>query len=214
MAVNSYGPDGHPIFLDTDAPDIKVDPTKAAEYAGDVGNRIIRANVAALEAYGFKREGLRGYALDSGVEYLYTTAAGWSVLFRPLTAFTPTVVGLTGVTTVAKFEQRGKMVRAQYEVTRSALASPTAPVTLSLPTPIANTSMTRDIGWGSFFLANGSVLYSVRPRYTGGSTVAVNFPAASGSAISQGSNLSATFPTSSAHQSGTTLYLCVEYEAA
>jgi hypothetical protein len=73
MAVNSFDPvTGSPRFVDTDAPDIKVDPQKAAEYAADVGNRIMRANLAALDAYPYKRKGLRGKALDTMIEYEHT----------------------------------------------------------------------------------------------------------------------------------------------
>lgn len=72
MAVDSFSPtDGHPIFLDTGAPDLAVDPTKVAEYAADVGNRIIRADLATLNAYAYKRKGLRGVALDTLTEYLH-----------------------------------------------------------------------------------------------------------------------------------------------
>lgn len=77
MAVNRYdATTGRPIFDDNDAPDIKVDPTQAALYASDVGNRIIRANLAALNAYVYKRKGLEGYALDSGITYVHD-GSGW-----------------------------------------------------------------------------------------------------------------------------------------
>lgn len=77
MTVNNYDPiTGRPIFVDTDAPDIKVDPTEAAKYAADVGNRIVRANLAALDAYAFKRAGLRGEASDTGLEYRFN-GTGW-----------------------------------------------------------------------------------------------------------------------------------------
>lgn len=77
MAVNSYDPTtGRPIFVDTDAPDIKVDPTQAALYAADVGSRIIRANLAALNSYAYKRKGLAGFALDTGVSYVHD-GSGW-----------------------------------------------------------------------------------------------------------------------------------------
>lgn len=77
MAVNSFDSvTGRPIFVDTDAPDIKVDPTETAKYAADVGNRIIRANLAALDAYAYKRAGLRGEAADTGLEYRFN-GTGW-----------------------------------------------------------------------------------------------------------------------------------------
>lgn len=77
MAVDSYDPaTGRPIFSDSGAPDIGVDPTAVGIYAADVGNRIIRADLAALNAYTFKRKGLRGYALDTGTEYT-CDGSGW-----------------------------------------------------------------------------------------------------------------------------------------
>lgn len=84
MAVNSYDPTtGRPIFVDTDAPDIKVDPTEAAKYAADVGNRVVLANLAALDAYTYERAGLSGHALDTGVEYVHD-GTGWEPLaYKP-----------------------------------------------------------------------------------------------------------------------------------
>lgn len=81
MAVDSYdATTGRPIFLDTGAPDIGVDPTAVGIFAADVGNRIVRANLAALEAYPYEHEGLMGYALDTDQDYVYN-GSGW-VLFR------------------------------------------------------------------------------------------------------------------------------------
>lgn len=77
MAIDSYDPiTGAPQFSGAGAPDIAVDPTEVAKYAADVGTRIIRANLAALDAYGYKRAGLRGIALDTEIEYLYGDT-GW-----------------------------------------------------------------------------------------------------------------------------------------
>lgn len=77
MAANGYDPvDGSPLFSDTDAPDIKVDPRAAAIYAAGVGNRIVRANLAALDAYAYKRAGLSGYALDTNRDYVHD-GTGW-----------------------------------------------------------------------------------------------------------------------------------------
>src|SRR5690606_34563722 len=39
-------------------------------------NRIVRANLDALDAYPFKRAGLSGHALDTGVDYLHN-GSGW-----------------------------------------------------------------------------------------------------------------------------------------
>lgn len=77
MAANGYDPvDGSPLFSDSDAPDIKVDPRAAAIYAAEVGNRIMKVNLAGLEAYPFKRKGLAGIALDTNVEYKHD-GTGW-----------------------------------------------------------------------------------------------------------------------------------------
>lgn len=127
MAVNSYDPvTGRPIFLDTDAPDIKVDPSKAAEYAADVGNRIVRANKAALDAYPYKRAGLAGRALDTRIEYIHNGTT-WEIVIepelRPTTVTGGTVdayggiVPQTGATTVrvnGVFSPRFRIYRVQF----------------------------------------------------------------------------------------------------
>lgn len=77
MAVNSYdATTGAPKFDDNDAPDIKVDPAAAAAYAADVGNRVMRANLAALNSYAYRRKGLAGVALDTNVDYKHD-GTGW-----------------------------------------------------------------------------------------------------------------------------------------
>lgn len=82
MAVQSYdSTTGRPIFNDNDAPDIKVDPTQVGIYAADVGNSIIRVDLAALNAYAYKREGLNGYATSTGISYKYKSGA-WVIPAR------------------------------------------------------------------------------------------------------------------------------------
>lgn len=77
MAVDTYDPTtGRPIFSDSGAPDIGVDPTAVGIYAAEVGNRIVKANLTALNAYPYKRTGLHGEALDTGLEYRYS-GSGW-----------------------------------------------------------------------------------------------------------------------------------------
>lgn len=77
MAVDTYDPTtGRPIFLDTGAPDIGVDPTAVGIYAADVGNRIVRANLADLNSYTYKRAGLMGHALDTEKDYIHN-GTGW-----------------------------------------------------------------------------------------------------------------------------------------
>ena len=81
MAVNRYDPvEGFPIFEDTDAPDIKVDPTEAARFAAEVGNRIV-GTTTYLNNYEYQREGLRGYDVTLKREVLHN-GAGWVVVFQ------------------------------------------------------------------------------------------------------------------------------------
>lgn len=80
MAVDSYDPTtGRPIFLDTGAPDIGVDPTEVGKYAADVGNRIIRDSYFQLTQYPYQREGLSGFARNEFTEYLHN-GSGWQVV--------------------------------------------------------------------------------------------------------------------------------------
>lgn len=72
MAASSFdATTGAPRFADSGAPDVGLDPQLAADYAADVGNYIVRANLAALTAYAYKREGLRGYAKDTDRSYVH-----------------------------------------------------------------------------------------------------------------------------------------------
>lgn len=78
MAVDDYDDTtGRPIFLDSGAPDTGVDPTAVGIYAAEVGNRIVKANLAALDAYAYKRAGLSGHALDTKLEYIHD-GSGWN----------------------------------------------------------------------------------------------------------------------------------------
>ena len=117
MAANSYdATTGRPIFVDTDPPDIKVDPTQAALYAADVGNRIIRANLAALQAYAYKRKGLTGIALDTLITYVYD-GSGW------VTLTSTWVTGWSGLTAASGWTANGgaaispRVSREGYTVT-------------------------------------------------------------------------------------------------
>jgi len=119
LAVDSYDPTtGRPIFLDTGAPDIGVDPTAVGIYAASVGNRVVRADLAALVAYPYKRQGLEGHALDTKIEYVYdgagwvqagpgpwvnaTPASGWSVTagYQPQVRLDGQTVFIRGAVTI------------------------------------------------------------------------------------------------------------------
>lgn len=76
MAVDSYDPvDGHPIFLDLGAPDIAVDPTEVAKYAGEVGNHP-KGTTAQRLAYPYAREGI--FFSDTDLDTVfYHNGSGW-----------------------------------------------------------------------------------------------------------------------------------------
>lgn len=126
MAVDSYDPTtGRPIFSDSGAPDIAVDPTAVGIFAAEVGNRIIKADLAGLDAYTYKRKGLGGYALDTGFEYVHD-GAGWT---RKQQAFgfaagqvTTAASGVTAVTFPA-----GRFTTAPLVFLSSSHANPTVP---------------------------------------------------------------------------------------
>jgi hypothetical protein len=83
MAVDSYGSRGEPKFSDSGAPDIAVDPTKVAEYARFVGNRIT-GTTAQRNAFNHPDwphlttpwEGLVWYDTTLDREFLWT-GSGW-----------------------------------------------------------------------------------------------------------------------------------------
>lgn len=106
LAIDERDPlTGYPKFLDTGAPDIGVDPTEAAKYASEVGNRIMLANKSALDAYDYRRKGLRGKALDTGYEYEHD-GTGWvlvdaQIAGRVNRSTTPSTFPSSGYTNVA-----------------------------------------------------------------------------------------------------------------
>ena len=67
---------GYPKFKDTGAPDLAVDSNEVGKYAASVGNRIVKADLAALNSYAYKRAGLMGHALDTKTDYIHD-GSGW-----------------------------------------------------------------------------------------------------------------------------------------
>lgn len=162
MAVDSYdSTTGRPIFLDTGAPDIGVDPTKVGEYAADVGNRIVRANLAALDAYPYKRAGLRGYALDTNTEYTHS-GSGWvqgdgigGGMFAAASGFTYVSV-TTGVTVnfpASRFSQAPLVVATPQNsstVVVPHITSLTASSFLLRLYTLSNVATTGNVSWAAF----------------------------------------------------------------
>lgn len=75
MAADSNDPTtGAPIFSDTGAPDVGVDPTQAAAFAASVGTRPI-GTTTARNAYGYARNKLRWGDTTTGLDYEHTGSA-------------------------------------------------------------------------------------------------------------------------------------------
>ncbi|QWY84604.1 hypothetical protein QEH34_gp22 [Microbacterium phage Footloose] len=220
MVADSRDPQtGAYIFQDSGAPDIGVDQTLISEQANDVGTRIIRANLNALIAYPYKRVGLRGYAAETDVEYVYTNA-GWKVVYAGWRSWTPTYTAITiGSGAVnAKYQQQGQLVEFIYELDFAPdSGSPGPVIAISLPVPPADPTKLRHIGHGLFHL-QGLATYTVEPRLTGSNNFTVNFPTTPTGQLAHqigvsGTNLSGTYPTGAAWAPGR-LYVYGKYEVA
>ncbi|MDQ0726800.1 hypothetical protein [Microbacterium sp. W4I20] len=207
------------IFSDAGAPDIGVDPTIISEQANDVGNRIIRDNFAALDAYPYKRAGLLGYAADTDTEYRHN-GTGWKVVSSGWKSWSPTYTNLyvNGGAVNAKYQQRGQLVEFIYELDfapeTGALGGP---IQISLPVPPADMSKLRHIGHGLFHL-QGLASYPVQPRLTGAASFTVNIPTVPTGQLPvqigvSGTNLSPTYPTGGAWAPGR-MYIFGIYEVA
>lgn len=160
------------------------------------------------------KDGLLFWTTDTKILWQYTTS--WAVFIRPLASYAATVTGLNlaQVTVDTKYEQRGKFIRGEILITRTVAGSPTGNVSVTLPTTPANASMIRGLGMGTVYLQNNTTAYQAASRYAGGGTVVPNISTVSGSAVAHGNNVSAAFPTASAHGVGTTIYLPFEYETS
>lgn len=88
MTASSFGPKGEPEFKDTDAPDVALNPTQVARYAGLVGNRRVgttaQRNVALSESVGLQTpgvwEGLEWRDTTDGNVYVLSSGT-WVYLF-------------------------------------------------------------------------------------------------------------------------------------
>lgn len=158
MAASGYDTTtGHPEFSDSDAPDIKLDPQQAAEYAAYVGNRI--CDTAADRAtYLYPRQGLEWEETDTGDVYKHL-GGSWRLWHRPWTDYTPTFTGFgvgTGATVVAKYSVLLGEVRFKVDVILG--SSPTASGAFYVSLPL--TAATSVLNVGSFItIGPASVRY-------------------------------------------------------
>lgn len=159
MTVNRYSTvDGHPIFEDTDAPDIKVDPTKVSEFAADVGTRIVRGSASAITSYAFMRPGMGGHDTSTGTEYVGTSAG--PVPVRTLkTDFTPQWSGVTlGTSTnTGWWSRNGEFIEGEVLLVLATGWNFSSAVRLEPPVPILSPVDFR-LGDG-IFVDNGTGYY-------------------------------------------------------
>lgn len=142
MAASGFDPtDGNPLFDDSDAPDIKLDPQLVGQYAAKTGNRVI-GTAAERGTYAFLREGREFYETDTGDSYRYISSA-WRLWHRPWTDYTPTLTGFgagTGATIVAKYSVLYGEVRFKVDIILG--SSPTASGAFYVSLPLtADTSV-------------------------------------------------------------------------
>lgn len=162
--------------------------------------------------------GMTWYSTDTGVTWRYNGTI-WSIEFRPLSAYTPTVSGITAgqITVVGEYERRSNFIEGSVTITKTAAGVLTGTVTISLPTTPFDSTTPRNLGEGTArVVLSGPVTtdYIVNARYTGGSNINLNIPDPGGSALTAGTNLSATFPTSGSHIAGSSYFVPFKYKTS
>lgn len=216
MAADSFDPiTGAPQFSDNGAPDIAVDPTLVSAYAADVGNRIVRPNLAALESYEYARAGMEGYAVDTRISYVHT-GEGWIISMMPLTVWTPTITGLAvgNGSLVTEYNRTGDLVNVFIEYTAGSTSSVSGTVSFTPPIGFASPTIPRHFGVGLLRVQATSAQYPFQGRHTGGASFNLAIPAVSGSAVGVGVAISSSFPTGANWGSGSTFYFQGTYKAA
>lgn len=208
---------GHPIFADGDAPDVAQNATEVAEFAASVGTRLI-GSTSDRTGYSYAREGLRWWDTDEGAEYLYD-GSGWKEIYRPLTAWTPSVTGLTvgNGTLTAQYERHGRIITGFITFTAGTTSSATAGIGIPLPVTPANTTITRSIGQGLIRLTSsgGTSGWPIYARLAGGASITLATQDASGAILATAANVSNTNPTATAWGTALpTFYVDFRYVAA
>lgn len=123
MAASGNNPTtGHPLFSNSDAPDIKLDPQLAAEYAAEVGNRIVKSTADRV-AYPYAREGLECYDTDLDVTFIHD-GSGW-VDQTPVDTTVPatTFTASSGVLADAVFDPAFTVHRVTFNITSGSAAA-------------------------------------------------------------------------------------------
>lgn len=162
-------------------------------------------------------DGMTWYSTDTGITWRYS-GTSWSIEFRPLSPYTPTVTGITAgqITVTGKYEQRGNYIDGYVLIAKTGAGTLTGTVAVGLPTTPANPSTPRNLGGGMVrvSISGNTTDYLADTRYTGGITVNLAIPDASATALTAGANLSGSFPTSGSHLAGSSYYVPFKYETA
>lgn len=217
MAASSYDPTtGAPVFLDGDAPDPAVNPTQVAGYAATVGTRLI-GTTAQRTGYAYAREGLRWWDTDVDAEFLHD-GSGWNEVYRPATAWSPTVTGLTvgNGSLVAVYERHGRVISGFVTFTAGTTSAATAAIGIPLPVTPADTTVHRNIGQGLIRLTSPSNTgWPIVARLAGGTSITLATSDASTTILSTAANVSNTNPTGTAWGTALpTFYVDFRYLAA
>jgi hypothetical protein len=161
--------------------------------------------------------GMTWYSTDTGITWRYNGSA-WAIEFRPLSAYTPTVTGIAAgqISVTGKYERRGAYIDGFVLINKTGAGALSGTVTVSLPVTPANPSTPRNLGDGlaRVVLSGATTDYILKSRYTGGNTINLSIPDPSGAALTAGSNMNGTFPTSGSHLAGSSYYVSFQYEAA
>lgn len=137
--MTSYAKDpttGHPLFRDSDAPDVKQDPQEAAEFAAKVGTRLIGTTTERTN-YEYARPGLLWWDTTLGTEFVYLPA-GWTPRYTPRTAFTPAWTGVTmgSSATTGWWCRNGELIEGEAVLTLAAGWNFSSAVRMDAPVPI------------------------------------------------------------------------------
>lgn len=148
MAYSSLDPvTGAPVFLSADAPDPGVNESQVAEYAAEVGTRLI-GTTAERTAYAYARDGLRWRDTTDGGEYEYRSG-GWVLVNLPATDYEPTVTGIslgTSPSLVARYWVSDGRVKVMVRIVLGSTPVATGLIYVSLPAGLAANTALPQVG--------------------------------------------------------------------
>lgn len=127
---------GAPIFADGDAPDAAVNPTQAAAYAAQVGNRLIGSN-SDMITYDYARKGLQWFNTTDDILYQHD-GSDWKPIWSDWRAYTPTLTNCSGGTVAAFWRRDAGSIEVSIRHTSPTITGQPA---YSLPVEAANSNL-------------------------------------------------------------------------